>query len=619
MEFRGGRWLMWLVFAILVILIIQFGTRQLRPSEKTIESWNDFMKSLKEGEIELVAKEGDRITGTYKPGQDYERFVLVFEGELDRETREEIAKYAEFRFEPPSRWLQILGWFMPWVLILAFIWFFFLRQLRASGGPGGVLSFGKSRATLVTKEKTRKTFADVAGVEEAKEEVLEIITFLKTPKKFLRMGARIPKGVLLIGAPGTGKTLLAKAIAGEAGVPFYSISGSDFVEMFVGVGASRVRDLFQQAKENSPCIIFLDEIDAVGRRRGTGLGGGHDEREQTLNAILVEMDGFESDENVIVMAATNRPDVLDPALLRPGRFDRRIIIDLPDVRGRAAILRVHGRHVRLDDDIDFDKMAKATPSFSGADLENTINEAALLAVMRAKSRVTMAEIEEARDKVIWGKEKRRVIDEDDRRIMAHHEAGHALLAHILPEVDKLHKVTIIPRGMALGATMHLPKKDEYNKGRKKLMGELTVLYGGRVSEEMFCSDISTGASHDIQQATDLARRMVCDWGMSELGPVNYAAEEEHLFLGHEIARQRQHSEATSIEIDREVKRIVDEALGRTRKLLDEHRGNVGRIAKALLEYEVLSAEDVDLAMKGEPLGREPSGAAPESEAKAKRA
>jgi cell division protease FtsH len=619
MEFRGGRWLMWLVFAILVILILQFGKDRLSSPVKTIESWNDFMKHLKANEIESVAKEGEQLTGTFNPGQDYKHFVLVFEGELDPETREEIAKYAQFRYEPPSRWLQILGWFMPWVLILAFIWFFFLRQLRASGGPGGVLSFGKSRATLVTKEKTRKTFADVAGIEEAKEEVQEIITFLSNPKKFLRMGARIPKGVLLIGAPGTGKTLLAKAIAGEAGVPFYSISGSDFVEMFVGVGASRVRDLFQQAKENSPCIIFLDEIDAVGRRRGTGLGGGHDEREQTLNAILVEMDGFESDENVIVMAATNRPDVLDPALLRPGRFDRRIIIDLPDVRGRAAILRVHGRHVRLDDDIDFDKMAKATPSFSGADLENTINEAALLTVMRGKPRVTMAEIEEARDKVIWGKEKRRVIDEDDRRIMAHHEAGHALLAHILPEVDKLHKVTIIPRGMALGATMHLPKKDEYNKGRKKLMGELAVLYGGRVAEEMFCSDISTGASHDIQQATDLARRMVCDWGMSELGPINYAAEEEHLFLGHEIARQRQHSEATSIEIDREVKRIVDEALGRTRKILDEHRGDVSRIAKALLEYEVLSAEDVDLAMKGEPLGREPSGAAPESEAKAKRA
>ncbi len=619
MEFRGGRWLMWLVFAILVILIIQFGSKQFQPSEKTIESWNDFMKSLKENEIDSVAKEGNRLTGTYRPGQDYERFVLVFEGDIDTETRNEITKYAKFKFEPPSRWLQVLGWFMPWVLILAFIWFFFLRQLRASGGPGGVLSFGKSRATLVTKEKTRKTFADVAGIKEAEEEVQEIITFLKSPKRFLRMGARIPKGVLLIGAPGTGKTLLAKAIAGEACVPFYSISGSDFVEMFVGVGASRVRDLFQQAKENSPCIIFLDEIDAVGRRRGTGLGGGHDEREQTLNAILVEMDGFESNANVIVMAATNRPDVLDPALLRPGRFDRRIVIDLPDVRGRAAILRVHGRNVRLADDIDFDKMAKATPSFSGAELENTINEAALLAVIRGLSQVTMSELEEARDKVIWGKEKRRVIDEEDRGIMAHHEAGHALLAHILPEVDKLHKVTIIPRGMALGATMHLPKKDEYNKGRKKLMGELVVLYGGRVAEEMFCSDISTGAKHDIQQATNLARRMVCDWGMSELGPISYSAEEEHLFLGHEIARHREHSEATAIEIDREIKRLVDEALGRTRKLLDEHKGDISRVAKALLEYEVLTAEDVDLAMKGEPLGREPSGAALESEAKAKRA
>jgi len=618
-EFRAGRWLMWLVFAILVILIIQFGPRQFGPKVKTIESWNELMKSLENNEIVLVVKEGDRLTGTYKPGHDYGGFEFVFEGEIDTETRNEITKHAELKFQRPSRWLEILGWFMPWVLILAFIWFFFFRQLRASGGPGGVLSFGKSRATLVTKEKTRKTFADVAGIEEAKGEVGEIITFLKTPKRFLRMGARIPKGVLLIGAPGTGKTLLAKAIAGEADVPFYSISGSDFVEMFVGVGASRVRDLFLQAKENSPCIIFLDEIDAVGRRRGTGLGGGHDEREQTLNAILVEMDGFESDANVIVMAATNRPDVLDPALLRPGRFDRRIVIDLPDVRGRAAILRVHGRGVRLGDDIDFDKMSKATPSFSGADLENTINEAALLTVMRNKPRVTMSELEEARDKVIWGKEKRRVIDEEDRRVLAHHEAGHALLAHILPEVDKLHKVTIIPRGMALGATMHLPKKDEYNKCRKKLMGELAVLYGGRVSEEMFCSDISTGASQDIQQATDLARRMVCDWGMSELGPINYAAEEEHLFLGHEIARQRHHSEATSVEIDREVKRIIDEALGRTRELLEERRLDVSRIAEALLKYEVLSAEDVDIVMKGEPLGREPSGAAIEAESKARRA
>ena len=331
------------------------------------------------------------------------------------------------------------------------------------------------------------------------------------------------------------------------------------------------------------------------------------------------MDGFESDEKVIVMAATNRPDILDPALLRPGRFDRRIVIDPPDVRGRAAILRVHGRHVRLGDDIDFDMMAKATPSFTGAEIENTINEAALLAVMREKSRVTMSELEEARDKIIWGKEKRRVIDEEDRRVMAYHEAGHALLAHILPEVDKLHKVTIIPRGMALGATMHLPKKDEYNKGRKKLMGELTVLYGGRVAEEMFCSDISTGASYDIQQATNLARRMVCDWGMSELGPINYASEEEHLFLGHEIARQRHHSEGTSVEIDREVKRIVEEALGRTRRFLDEHRQEVSRTAEALLQYEVLSAEDVDIVMKGEVLDRKPSGAKPGAEAKAKRA
>jgi cell division protease FtsH len=606
-ELRGGRWFVWLLFAVTLVLILQFGS-YVSASIEELEFWQ-FREKLGAGEIAKVIVEGDEYSGEYIKGDDRLKFHTVGPRIDDNpDLIEEIRQHAKLEFKKPSKWVELLIGFLPWLVLAILIWYVLLRQLRASGGPGGVLSFGKSRATLVTKEKTRKTFADVAGIEEAKEEVEEIISFLKNPKRFHRMGARIPKGVLLIGSPGTGKTLLAKAIAGEAEVPFYSISGSDFVEMFVGVGASRVRDLFQQAKENSPCIIFLDEIDAVGRRRGTGLGGGHDEREQTLNAILVEMDGFESDEKVIVMAATNRPDVLDPALLRPGRFDRRIVIDLPDVRGREAILRVHGRHVRLGDNVDFARMAKATPSFSGADLENMINEAALLAVMNSREQVVMDDVEESRDKTLWGKEKRsRVLDEEDRRVTAYHEAGHALLAHILPEVDKLHKVTIIPRGMALGATMHLPKKDEYNKTRHKIMGELVVLYAGRVAEEMFCDDISTGAKNDIEHATDLARRMVCDWGMSaELGPIDYAAEEEHVFLGHEIARQRQHSDATSVEIDKEVRRIIDEALKRARDTLEKHREDVRLIAEALLKYEVLGAEDMDEILKGHELAREPS-------------
>jgi len=600
--------MIWIVLAILGLLLLQYKDAFTGKVEEI--TFTEFMSKVEKGEIESVKIEGNDYSGEYVRGAPFGGFHCVGpRPDQQPELVEFIRNKTKLSFEKPSVWLEVVGWFLPWVILLGLIWYFFLRQVRGSAGPGGVLSFGKSRATLVTKEKTRKNFADVAGIEEAKEEVQEIIAFLKEPKKFLRMGARIPKGVLLIGAPGTGKTLLAKAIAGEADVPFYSISGSDFVEMFVGVGASRVRDLFQQAKENSPCIIFLDEIDAVGRRRGTGLGGGHDEREQTLNAILVEMDGFESDEKVIIMAATNRPDVLDPALLRPGRFDRRIVIDLPDVRGREAILRVHGRRVRLADDVDFSRLAKATPAFSGADIENVLNEAALVAVMNSHKTVVMDDAEEARDKVIWGKEKRsRVLDEEDRRMTAYHEAGHALLAHVLPEVDRLHKVTIIPRGMALGATMHLPKKDEYNKTRTKLLGEICVLFGGRVAEELFCGDITTGAKNDIEQATEVARRMVCDWGMSEgMGLINYAAEEEHLFLGHEIARQRQHSEATSLEIDKEVRKIIDGALERARELLTTRRDDVRLVAEALLKYEILGAEDVDRILKGEEPERQSPG------------
>ncbi|MBN1421254.1 MAG: ATP-dependent zinc metalloprotease FtsH [Planctomycetes bacterium] len=495
---------------------------------------------------------------------------------------------------PSGIWQVVLLNFLPWLLILAVIWFFFMRQLRSPGSPGGVLTFGKSRARLVEKGKPGVTFADVAGIDEAKDEVQEIIEFLKSPKKFQRLGGRIPRGVILVGAPGTGKTLLAKAIAGEAEVPFFSICGSDFVEMFVGVGASRVRDLFKQARENSPCIVFLDEVDAVGRRRGSGLGGGHDEREQTLNAILVEMDGFNSDEGIVVIAATNRPDVLDPALLRPGRFDREIVIDLPDLRGREEILKVHLRNVKADGTVDVNRLARATPGFSGAELAAMINEGALQAALKDKGAVGMAEFEEARDKIRWGRQKtRKVMTDEDRRITAYHEAGHAVVAHLLPEVEPLHKVTIIPRGMALGATMQLPERDRYHLARRAILGNLCVLYAGRAGEEMFCDDITAGAKDDIRRATEIARALVCEWGMSDrIGPVNYSDSEEHLFLGREITRSRNHSEAISLRIDEEVRRIIDECYARTRALLEENRDGVRRVAEELLAREVLTGEEV---------------------------
>jgi len=490
---------------------------------------------------------------------------------------------------------------LPWLVIFGLFYFLVIRQMRAPGGPGGMLNFGKSRANLVAKDKTGVSFKDVAGIEEAKDEVKEVIEFLRNPERFKRLGGRIPRGILLVGNPGCGKTLLAKAIAGEAGVPFFSICGSDFVEMFVGVGASRVRDLFKTAKEKSPCIIFLDEIDAVGRRRGSGLGGGHDEREQTLNAILVEMDGFETDEGVIVIAATNRPDVLDPALLRPGRFDRSITIDLPDVKGREEILKVHSRNVKLGADVDLNKAARGTPMFSGAELEALINEAAILAAMRGKDFVGQDELEEARDKVRWGRKKSsRKMEEEDRKVTAFHEAGHALVTALLPEVEPLHKVTIIPRGMALGATMSLPDKDQYNLAKKQAQGRLCVLYGGRIAEELCCGDISAGASNDIERASELARRMVCEWGMSEeLGPINYSEAEETLFLGREVTRSRPHSDATALVIDREVKAIVDESYKRTQKLLAKHKDKLEAVAKALLKYETLSRLDVEQIMRGE--------------------
>lgn len=489
----------------------------------------------------------------------------------------------------------------PIFLLVLLFWFIFMRQMRGQGQS--LLSFGRSRAILYNKEnKTGVSFSDVAGIEEAKEEVGEIIEFLRSSDKFKRLGGRIPRGVLLVGPPGTGKTLLAKAIAGEADVPFLSISGSDFVEMFVGVGASRVRDLFKQAKESAPCIVFLDEIDAVGRKRGSGMGGGHDEREQTLNAILVEMDGFATDEGIIVIAATNRPDVLDPALLRPGRFDREIVIDLPDVKGREMILGVHTKHVRLADDVDLDAMARGTPGFSGAELAALVNEAAIQAAMRDHEAVKQEDFEEARDKVRFGRQKRsRVMDPADKRITAYHEAGHAVVNALCQNTEPVHKVTIIPRGMALGATMMLPEKDQLHMTRNKVQDELTVLYGGRVAEETFCEDITSGASNDIMHATRLARMMVTEWGMSDkVGPINFADRQGSDFLGTELSVGKEFSEATVREIDEEVSRLLREARERAVRLIHDHRDAVERVAQALLTYETIQGNEVKALVSGVP-------------------
>ncbi|MCU0241016.1 MAG: ATP-dependent zinc metalloprotease FtsH, partial [Vicinamibacteria bacterium] len=480
-------------------------------------------------------------------------------------------------------------------------WIFFVRQMQSGGNKA--LSFGKSKAKLLASQQKKVTFKDVAGVDEAKEELQEIIEFLSEPQKFQKLGGRIPKGVLLMGAPGTGKTLLARAIAGEANVPFFSISGSDFVEMFVGVGASRVRDLFEQGKKNAPCIIFIDEIDAVGRHRGAGLGGGHDEREQTLNQLLVEMDGFESNEGVILIAATNRPDVLDPALLRPGRFDRRVVVPRPDVRGREGILQVHTRKIPLSEDVDISVLARATPGFSGADLANLVNEAALLAARHNQKFVMMSDFESSKDKVMMGTERKSmIITDEEKSLTAHHEAGHALLAQLLPETDPIHKVTIIPRGMALGLTQQLPLEERHNYTRRQLESRIAVAMGGRVAEELIFKQITTGAQSDIEQATEIAHKMVCEWGMSDtLGPLTYGKKEEAIFLGKEFNRHQDYSEATALKIDAEIKRIVSEQHERAQQILTEHRDSVVRVAEALLEYEVLDATQLRQLLAGQPL------------------
>ncbi len=510
-------------------------------------------------------------------------------------------------FDEASTLLTQFFWgALPILLLFGLLYFFFVRQIKMAGK--GAMSFGKSRARMLSRDKNKVTFKEVAGMQEAKEEVEEIIEFLKDPKKFQRLGGRIPKGVLMIGPPGTGKTLLAKAIAGEANVPFFSISGSDFVEMFVGVGASRVRDMFEQGKRSAPCLIFIDEIDAVGRSRFSGIGGGHDEREQTLNALLVEMDGFDTQEGVIIIAATNRPDVLDAALLRPGRFDRQIVIDMPDLVGREEILKVHARAVKLGKDVDMKVIARGTPGFSGADLANLINEAALLAARREKKAVGMEELEEARDKVRWGRERRsRALDEKDKKITAYHEAGHALVMYKLEHTEPLHKVTIIPRGMYLGATFSLPEKDKYHESKNQLLDEITGIMGGRIAEELTFSDYTSGAAGDIKQATHIARKMVTEWGMSEkIGMVNVSDHEEHMFLGRDLFKGREVSEQTSREVDEEVRSLIDHCYARAREIITQNRDKLVALAEALIEYETLDAQEIEELFETGKLAKPPT-------------
>ncbi|NLI81702.1 MAG: ATP-dependent metallopeptidase FtsH/Yme1/Tma family protein [Deltaproteobacteria bacterium] len=580
---------LWLVICLMVILLFNMFHQPQQSSQEV--TYSHFISSVQKGEISQVTLQGDRVNGIYSNGRSF-RTIVPRDGDLIRILREHTVE-IQVKPEEETPWYMniLISWF-PMLLLIG-VWIFFMRQMQVGGGKA--MSFGKSRARLLNESSRKVMFDDVAGVDEAKEELQEIVEFLKDPKKFTRLGGRIPKGVLLVGAPGTGKTLLARAIAGEAGVPFFTISGSDFVEMFVGVGASRVRDLFLQGKKNAPCIIFIDEIDAVGRHRGAGLGGGHDEREQTLNQLLVEMDGFESNEGVILIAATNRPDVLDPALLRPGRFDRQVVVPVPDIRGREGIIKVHVKDKPLAPDVDTNTIARGTPGFSGADLENLVNEAALLAARKNRDVIQMDDFEAAKDKVMMGLERKSMIlSEEERRTTAYHEAGHALVARFLPGTDPLHKVTIIPRGRALGLTLQLPQDDRHNYSREFLMDRIAILMGGRVAEEVVFNQQTTGASNDIERATQLARRMVCEWGMSEaLGPLNFGKREDAVFLGRDIAQPRDYSEKTAIQIDEEVRKVVDENHRRARKILMDHRDVLDSVALALLERETLDLKEMD--------------------------
>jgi|YNPMSStandDraft_1061717.scaffolds.fasta_scaffold08240_2 cell division protease FtsH len=588
----------WIVL-ICVVVLLWTVVRTGRPGMEHHFTFTQFLNEVEAGRVQEVVISGNEVRGKMK-GDNTPLRTLIPTNYPDIYTLlRDKGVNVEIKESGSSNWFSLLINAVPFLLLLAF-WVYMMRQMQSGGNKA--LSFGKSRARLHSSQQKKVTFKDVAGVDEAKEELQEIIEFLREPQKFQKLGGRIPKGVLLIGPPGTGKTLLARAIAGEANVPFFSISGSDFVEMFVGVGASRVRDLFEQGKKNAPCIIFIDEIDAVGRHRGAGLGGGHDEREQTLNQLLVEMDGFESNEGVILVAATNRPDVLDPALLRPGRFDRRVVVNRPDVKGREMILRVHTRKTPLADDVDLSVLARGTPGFAGADLANLVNEAALIAARQNRKVVTMLDFELAKDKVMMGVERKSmIISEEEKRNTAYHEAGHALVAAMIPHADPLHKVTIIPRGMALGLTMQLPLDDKHSYKLEYLEAQLSILLAGRIAEEMFMKHITTGAGNDIERATELARKMVCEWGMSELGPMSFGKKEEQIFLGREIAQHRDYSEATAIRIDEEVRRLVKQGYDRAKAIIEQHSDALVRIAEALLEREVLDGNEVMQLIRGEPL------------------
>jgi cell division protease FtsH len=589
----------WLVIGLVLMTVFnQFNTRQ--AAQAPME-YSQFLNEVKAGRIAKVTIEGRQLKATtsdnpprrvtsYSPGDIWLVSDLLKYG-VQVEAKPE---------EEPSLLMNIFVSWFPMLLLIG-VWIFFMRQMQG-GGRGGAFSFGKSKARMLDESTNTVTFADVAGCEEAKEEVSELVDFLRDPTKFQKLGGRIPRGVLMVGSPGTGKTLLARAIAGEAKVPFFTISGSDFVEMFVGVGAARVRDMFEQAKKHAPCIVFIDEIDAVGRQRGAGLGGGNDEREQTLNQLLVEMDGFEASAGVIVIAATNRPDVLDPALMRPGRFDRQVVVPLPDIRGREEILKVHMRKVPLAPDVKADIIARGTPGFSGADLANLVNEAALFAARKNKRLVDMDDFEMAKDKVIMGAERRSmVMPEEERRNTAYHESGHAVVAKLLPKTDPVHKVTIIPRGRALGVTMQLPTEDRYSQDRVRLLNTITVLFGGRIAEEIFMHQMTTGASNDFERATEIARRMVTQWGMSdELGPMVYGENEGEVFLGRSITTHKNVSETTLQKVDAEIRRIIDEQYKLARKLIEGNRDKVEAMAKALLEWETLDSDQLDDIMAGKP-------------------
>ncbi len=590
---------LWVVILVMILLLVTM-LRQTETEEPPLP-YSEFLAKIETGEIESVEiEEGGNITGSFTNGGDFKTFAPVVDGDLLTLLHAQTIQIEARPKEEGSFWRQILIMWFPLVLFIG-LWLFFIRQMQSGGGKA--MSFGKSKARLMTENQNCVTFEDIAGIEESKTELQEIISFLKEPKKFTRLGARIPKGVLLVGPPGTGKTLLARAVAGEAGVPFYAISGSDFVEMFVGVGASRVRDLFAQGKKNAPCIIFIDEIDAVGRHRGAGLGGGHDEREQTLNQLLVEMDGFESNEGVIMIAATNRPDVLDPALLRPGRFDRRVVVPRPDLRGRLAILEIHTRRVPMGDTTDLRSIARGTPGFVGADLQNLVNEAALLAARRDAQAVEGRDFEDAKDKVVMGSERKSmVMSDEDKRATAYHEAGHALVALLTPDADPVHKVTIIPRGSALGVTWTMPDEDRYTTTKDQMIARIKHNMGGRAAEKLVLDYLSTGAANDLKQATEMAREMICTYGMSDiLGPVSLADDDHDVFLGRDFMSRNTYSEHTARLIDEEVKTMLETLYNEAFQLLSDNRATLDRITEALLERETLDRGELKLLMDGKPL------------------